>query len=186
MSLFDGFSGSVCNRGADNAGHAMAKARQNRVTVVSHAPSETQRLGMWVGRRLKPGDVVCLKGDMGTGKTLFTRGIATGLGVPRAHGVRSPTFTLMHEYTGRYRMFHLDLYRIRQEKELEEIGWDEYLYGGGVIVIETAEKIAEVRLPEDRLEVVLERGGVRDRRLTLVGYGPRFESLVTTLAKQRQ
>lgn len=163
----------------------MAKAHQKRVTVVSRAPSETQRLGTWVGRRLKPGDVVCLRGEMGTGKTLFTRGIATGLGVPRARGVRSPTFTLMHEYTGRYRMFHLDLYRIQGAKELEEIGWDEYIYGPGVVVIETAEKMGEIRLPEERLEVLLEGDGVRRRRLALVGYGRRFASLLTALVRER-
>ena len=164
----------------------MVEAHQKRVTVVSHSPSETQRLGMRVGRRLRPGDVVCLKGEMGAGKTLFTRGIATGIGVPRGGGVRSPTFTLMHEYMGRYPMFHLDLYRIRGEEELEGIGWEEYLYGAGITVIEAAEKMTETRLPEDRLEVVLERDGVQDRRLTLVGHGRRFESLVTALARQRQ
>lgn len=164
----------------------MTEADQKKVTVVSHSPSETQRLGMWVGRRLRPGDVVCLKGEMGAGKTVFTRGIATGVGVPRGRGVRSPTFTLMHEYMGRYPMFHLDLYRIRGAEELEEIGWEEYLYGAGVTVIEAAEKMIEIRLPEDRLEVVLESDGVRRRRLTLVACGRRFESLVTALARQRQ
>lgn len=166
-------------------GKANAEADQKKVTVVSHSPNKTQRLGMWVGRRLRPGDVVCLKGQMGSGKTLFTRGIARGLGVPRDQAVRSPTFTLMHEYTGRCRVFHLDLYRIRGEEELEEIGWEEYLYGAGITVIEAAEKMIEVRLPQDRLEVVLERDGMRHRRLTLVGYGPRFESLVSDLEKRR-
>lgn len=164
----------------------MAATHRKRITVVSTSPIETQRLGIWVGRRLKPGDVVCLKGEMGAGKTLFARGIATGLGVPRGRGVRSPTFTLVHEYMGRCPMFHLDLYRVRGEAELEEIGWEEYLYGAGITVIEAAEKMMEVRLPVDRLDVVLERDDVRHRRLTLVGYGHRFTSLVTALVKQRQ
>lgn len=143
---------------------------------------------MWVGRHLRPGDVVCLKGEMGSGKTLFTRGIATGVGVPQGRGVRSPTFTLVHEYMGRYPMYHFDLYRIRGVEELEEMGWEEYLYGAGITVIEAAEK-TEPRLPENRLEVMLWRDGVRRRRLTLVGYGPRFESLVTAVTapvKRRQ
>jgi tRNA threonylcarbamoyladenosine biosynthesis protein TsaE len=165
---------------------AKAEAHQKRITVVSNSPGETQRLGMWVGRHLGPGDVVCLKGEMGSGKTLFTRGIATGVGVPQGRGVRSPTFTLVHEYVGQYPMYHLDLYRIQGEEELEGIGWEEYLYGAGITVIEAAEKMMEVRLPEDRLDIVLERDGVRRRRLTLVGHGRHFESLVTALVKQHQ
>ena len=164
---------------------AKAEAHQKKITVVSNSPGETQQLGMWVGRHLRPGDVVCLKGEMGSGKTLFTRGIATGVGVPQGRGVRSPTFTLVHEYRGRYPMYHLDLYRIQGEEELEDNGWEEYLYGAGITVIEAAEKM-EARLPADRLDVVLWRDGARRRRLTLMGYGNRFESLVMALVKQRQ
>jgi tRNA threonylcarbamoyladenosine biosynthesis protein TsaE len=121
---------------------------------------------------------------MGTGKTLFARGVAEGLGLPQGRGVRSPTFTLVHEYMGRHPIYHLDLYRIRGEEELEGIGWEEMLYGKGVTVIEAAEKL-EQKLPEDRLDVVLEREGLKRRRLVLVGYGRRFQSLVRTLAVER-
>jgi tRNA threonylcarbamoyladenosine biosynthesis protein TsaE len=151
----------------------MVVAHQKRITIVSNSPGETQRLGMWVGRHLRPGDVVCLKGKMGAGKTLW---------------VRSPTFTLVHEYMGKYPMYHLDFYRIQGEEELEGIGWEEYLYGAGITVIEAAEKMMEVRLPEDRLDIVLERDGVRRRRLTLVGLIPsgllisRFDAIFYSLS----
>jgi tRNA threonylcarbamoyladenosine biosynthesis protein TsaE len=85
---------------------------------------------------------------------------------------------------GRHPIYHLDLYRVRGEEELEGIGWEEMLYGKGVTVIEAAEKL-EQKLPEDRLDVVLEREGLKRRRLVLVGYGRRFQSLVRTLAVER-
>jgi tRNA threonylcarbamoyladenosine biosynthesis protein TsaE len=151
-----------------------------KVTVISASPAETRRLGIWVGRRLKPGDVISLRGDMGTGKTLFTRGIAEGLGVLRGQGVRSPTFTLIHEYKGRHPIYHIDLYRL-WGNELDEIGWEEYLCGEGVTVIEAAEKLGQ-RLPQERLDVLLVREGDRRRRLVLVGYGRRFYPLVKALA----
>lgn len=157
-------------------------ARKN-FTVISTSPAETRRLGVWVGRNLKPGDVVCLKGEMGTGKTLFARGIAEGLDLPQGRGVRSPTFTLVHEYKGRHPIYHLDLYRLRDEEELEGIGWEEMLYGDGVTVIEAAEKMGQ-KLPEERLDVVLGREGMRRRRLMLVGYGHRFQALLKTLAME--
>lgn len=162
----------------------MAVSNRKTFTLVSNSPTETQRSGIRVGRHLKPGDVVCLVGEMGAGKTVFARGIAEGVGVPRGQGVRSPTFTLVHEYMGRHPVYHLDLYRLGGEEELEGIGWEEYLYGKGVTVIEAAEKMGS-RLPEERLDVMLGREGPRRRRLTLVGYGRRFQSLVDALALRR-
>ncbi|MFQ5848436.1 MAG: tRNA (adenosine(37)-N6)-threonylcarbamoyltransferase complex ATPase subunit type 1 TsaE [Candidatus Methylomirabilales bacterium] len=162
----------------------MAEGDRKRLTLISTSPAETRRLGIWVGRRLKPGDVVCLMGEMGAGKTLFVRGIAEGVGVPQGRGVRSPTFTLVHEYMGRHPIYHLDLYRLREADELEGIGWEEYLYGEGVAVIEAAEKMSQ-KLPRERLEVVLGREGVRRRRLRVAGYGRRFQSLVEALARRQ-
>jgi len=165
---------------------ARGHRRRTRITLVSSSPHETRRLGARVGRHLKPGDVVCLVGEMGTGKTLFTRGIAEALGVPRGRGVRSPTFTLIHEYQGRHPIYHLDLYRIRVAEELEGIGWDEVLSDTqGVVVIEGAEKMQRF-LPEERLDVFLEREGPRRRRLSLVGSGRRFEVVVGALAGRRR
>lgn len=160
-----------------------ADARRTRRTVISTSPAETRRLGIWVGRHLNPGDVVCLTGEMGAGKTVFVRGVAEGLGVSRGRGVRSPTFTLVHEYLGRHLLYHLDLYRLRGEEELEGIGWEEILYGEGVTVIEAAEKMAQ-KLPEERLDVVFDRKGLMRRQLLIVGYGRRFQGLVNALEKE--
>ncbi len=165
-------------------GNPRVASHPKSLTLISASPVETERLGIWIGRYLRPGDVVCLKGEMGAGKTLFARGIARGVGVRLGRGVRSPTFTLVHQYMGRHPIYHLDLYRLQEEEELEGIGWEEYLYGQGVTVIEAAEKLG-LRQPQERLDVVLKREGVRRRRLSLVPYGRRFVSLVTALAIRR-
>lgn len=159
----------------------MVDVQGKGVALTSSSPAETRRLGIWVGRHLKPGDLVCLRGEMGAGKTLFARGIAEGLGVPRGRGVRSPTFTLVHEYRGRCPIYHLDFYRLRGDEEAAGIGWEEYLSGEGVTLIEAAEKV-DARLPRERLDVMLQREGGRRRRLTFVGSGRRLRSLVRVLA----
>lgn len=104
----------------------------------SHSVAETQRLGALLGGLLAPGDVVLLHGDLGAGKTAFTQGIAVGLGVARA--VNSPTFTILKEYEGRLPLYHFDLYRIESPDEVYALGFEEYLDGAGVSVIEWAER----------------------------------------------
>lgn len=152
--------------------------------LISLSPAGTRKIGVRLGRLLKPGDVVCLLGEMGVGKTLLTQGIAEGLGVLGGRGVRSPSFPLVHEYRGRCPLYHLDLYRLRGEEELEGIGWEEYLYGEGVAVIEAAEKVSR-RLPGERLEILMSREGRNRRRLTLVGYGERYHPLLKKVVGMR-
>lgn len=107
--------------------------------IISHNPGETFAAGQSLGAGLKPGDVVALDGDLGAGKTQFMKGIAAGLGFEGE--VTSPTFTLLHEYTGgRLQMFHFDFYRVENEDEALRIGLDDYLGAGGVVVIEWAGK----------------------------------------------
>lgn len=169
-------------------GKAAAGARRRRrtITLVSSSPEETRRLGVRVAQFLRPGDVVCLMGEMGTGKTLFTRGIAEALGVPGGRAVRSPTFTLVHEYQGRHPIYHFDLYRLRGPEDLEGIGWDEYLAEErGVVVIEGADRVQPV-LPGERLDVFLTRDGARRRRLSLVASGRRFTVMLGVLAGGRR
>lgn len=154
------------------------------VGLISHSPAGTRKIGRRLGRHLRPGDVVCLLGEMGVGKTVLVQGIAEGLGVLRGRGVRSPTFTLVHEYWGRCPIYHLDLYRLRGEEELEGIGWEEYLYGEGVAVIEAADRVPR-RLPAERLEVLMHREGETRRRLTLLGYGERYHPLLKQVVGER-
>jgi tRNA threonylcarbamoyladenosine biosynthesis protein TsaE len=152
--------------------------------LISLSPAGTRKIGRRLGRHLRPGDIVCLLGEMGVGKTLLTQGIAEGLGVLGGRGVRSPTFTLVHEYRGRCPIYHLDLYRLTGEDELEGIGWEEYLYGEGVTVIEAADKVSR-RLPGERLEIVMSREGRKRRRLTLLGYGERYRPLLKKVLGMR-
>jgi tRNA threonylcarbamoyladenosine biosynthesis protein TsaE len=119
--------------------------------ITSASEEETIRAGETFSSRLKPGDVVAMYGDLGSGKTRFAQGISRGLGVTEQ--VTSPTFVVVNEHiNGRIPLYHFDFYRLRSIKELEEIGFDEYVYGDGVCVLEWADLIRE-RLPEHRYDV---------------------------------
>ncbi len=133
----------------------------------SSRPAQTFALGKRLGSRLPPGVVLALIGELGCGKTLFTRGLSAGMGVPDKV-VNSPTFVLVNEYRGRCPVFHMDLYRLNSLAEGFEIGITDYLRRGeaGVIVVEWAEKIASL-LPPDCLRISFEVTGPRSRRLVL-------------------
>jgi len=111
--------------------------------IISHSPQETFLLGRRLADELRPGDVLALAGDLGAGKTEFTKGLAAGLGINAA--VTSPTFTLIHEHSGgRLPLYHIDLYRLESEAEALGIGLDDYLDNDGVTVIEWADKFADL------------------------------------------
>jgi len=136
------------------------------VTIHSSGPEETARLGRVLGSLLERGDIVALVGDLGTGKTCLTSGIARGLGVPEAYFITSPTFTLINEYPGRIPLFHLDMYRLSGVADLDDMGMDEYLHGNGVMVIEWAEKMAD-RLPRNAVRITLEHDGEEKRKIEI-------------------
>ena len=121
---------------------------------LSHSEAETEAVGEALGARLQPGTVLAYRGDLGMGKTAFTRGLARGLGCTGR--VTSPTFTLVNEYQGRVPLFHFDLYRLPDADALFDIGWDDYLGRGGVCAVEWSERAAEA-LPEDTVWVTLSR-----------------------------
>ena len=130
------------------------------------SPDETLQLGMeWAGL-MEPGDILCLHGDLGAGKTHLVKGIARGLGVSE-HLVNSPTFTLIHEYPGQIPIYHLDLYRIEHSDELREIGVEEYLFGSGVCIIEWPDLI-ENDLPANAVHVFIRKTAVDSRTFDLV------------------
>jgi tRNA threonylcarbamoyladenosine biosynthesis protein TsaE len=117
---------------------------RNTIVLFSHSPSETFQIGRILGEILKDGDCVALTGELGSGKTCLTQGIAKGFGVPDSYAVTSPTFTLLNVYPGRETaLYHLDVYRLTGSADLVEIGYEEYLSGGGAMVIEWAEKIRD-------------------------------------------
>lgn len=123
--------------------------------VESNNPDETYRLAYDIGKHIQAGTVITLDGDLGAGKTLFTQGLAAGLGITEP--VNSPTFTILQIYeTGRLPLYHFDVYRIEDPEEMQETGLDDYLYGEGVSVIEWAEYIQEL-VTEDAIRIRIER-----------------------------
>ena len=109
--------------------------------IQSHGEIDTYELGVSLGRQARPGDILCLTGDLGTGKTAFAKGFAAGLDI--MEDIVSPTFTIVHEYSGRLPLYHFDVYRLDGGEALWDIGFEEYLDRGGVCLIEWADQIAE-------------------------------------------
>lgn len=136
--------------------------------VETFSADETYEYGRKMGAEAQPGDVYCLTGDLGVGKTVFTQGFAAGLGVREP--VSSPTFTIVQEYEGeKMPFYHFDVYRIGDAEEMEEIGFEDYIYGQGVCLIEWANLIREI-LPEDFMGILIEKDmekGFDYRRITL-------------------
>lgn len=136
---------------------------------------ETTKLGYLIGNLLNPGDIVCLTGDLGTGKTHITKGIASGLGV--TEHITSPTFTIVNEYdTGRLKLYHFDVYRVSDPDEIYAIGFDDYIFSDGVSVIEWANYIEEI-LPKDFLHIYVEKDLSKSenfRNIIITPYGERY------------
>ena len=138
------------------------------MTIDSNSARETLELGKKMGEQAVPGTVYTLTGELGTGKTVFTQGFAEGLGI--SEPVSSPTFTILQEYdSGRLPFYHFDVYRISDVEEMEEIGYEDYIYGEGVCLIEWADLIEEL-LPGQRCRIVIETDlekGFDYRRITV-------------------
>ncbi|MDD3036236.1 MAG: tRNA (adenosine(37)-N6)-threonylcarbamoyltransferase complex ATPase subunit type 1 TsaE [Candidatus Saccharimonadaceae bacterium] len=140
---------------------------------------DTEDFGEKLGKLLKTGDIVCLNGDLGAGKTTLTKAIGVGLGVDEY--ITSPSFTLINQYRGRVMVYHYDVYRLEEVDELYDLGFDEYFYGDGVSIIEWADKI-EKFIPEERIEIQLEKTDNPDERiLHISGNGNRYEEIVKEL-----
>ena len=131
---------------------------------------ETFQLGEKIGEKALPGQIYTLNGDLGVGKTVFTQGVASGLGIQEP--VNSPTFTILQEYEGgRLPFYHFDVYRIGDIEEMEEIGYDDYFFGEGICLIEWAQLIEEI-LPENVISVTIEKNPAKDfdyRKITIEG-----------------
>ena len=144
--------------------------------IETHDPEETFEVGRKIGMNAKPGQIYTLTGDLGVGKTVFTQGVAAGLGITEP--VNSPTFTISQEYEdGRLPFYHFDVYRIGDLEEMEEIGYDDYFFGQGICLIEWAELIEEI-LPEKRIEVTIEKDlekGFEYRKITIEERGEEAE-----------
>ncbi len=150
------------------------KTASNRGGIIvmvleTHSAEETFEAGRKVGLEAKPGTIICLDGDLGTGKTVFTKGVAAGLGITEP--VVSPTFTIVQIYeAGRLPLYHFDVYRIDDPDEMEEIGYRDYFYGDGVAIIEWSDLIGEL-IPDDAMRIRLEKDAARgfDYRKIVIG-----------------
>ena len=132
----------------------------------TNSPSETEAVGAALGRIVPAGTVIAYRGDLGAGKTAFTRGLARGLGY--CESVTSPTYTIVNEYLGgRLPLFHFDMYRLRSADDLWDIGWDDYLDRNGVCAVEWSENVASAM--EDPITVTIEKTGDDSRTITIEG-----------------
>jgi len=138
------------------------------MTVISNCEYETVAFGKKLGEKLKSGDVVALYGELGAGKTAFTRGVAEGLGIKMS--ISSPTFTIVNEYPGEIPLFHFDMYRLESENELFDIGWDDYHDRGGICIVEWSEKVPGAFLPET-ISVKIDNLGENSRKITVSNEG---------------
>lgn len=140
----------------------------SHLTVISGNPEETLFIGKTIGENLTVTDIVALIGELGSGKTCLTQGIARGIGVPEGSQITSPSFTLINEYQGRVILYHFDLYRLTGTRDIEDMGYEEYLFGDGVSVIEWADKIKDI-LPEQTLFISFKYLDENNREIIISG-----------------
>jgi len=144
--------------------------------LISDSREQTLEMGRLIGAILERGDIVALIGELGSGKTCLTQGMAKGLGVEENVPVVSPTFTLINEYPGKIPLIHLDVYRLSGPRDLEDMGYEEYFEGGGIIVIEWAEKIRDI-LPAKTLFISMRYIDENTREMILEGPGEKIRKL---------
>ena len=133
---------------------------------ITNSPTETEAVAAALAQKLTPGTILAYRGDLGAGKTAFTRGLARGLGY--AYPVTSPTYTIVNEYLGgRLPLFHFDMYRLASSDDLWDIGWEDYLERGGVCAVEWSENVADAM--EDAITVCIQKLGEESRKITITG-----------------
>ncbi len=162
-----------------NNGKSKNHNSNNSLTLISKKPEETRKIGKKIGSLLKRGDLIALNGDLGAGKTCFVQGIASGINC--SDKVSSPSFSIIKEYSGRLPIYHFDLYRLNQAEEIEELGYEEYFYGDGIVLIEWADKIKKY-LPKELLLVKIKiEEEYCTRKIIFKPIGKRYIKLVEGL-----
>ncbi|MCM8783663.1 MAG: tRNA (adenosine(37)-N6)-threonylcarbamoyltransferase complex ATPase subunit type 1 TsaE [Candidatus Omnitrophica bacterium] len=146
---------------------------------ITKSEAETKKLGENLGKNLISGDVLCLVGELGSGKTVLVKGIARGLGILEEL-INSPSFILIREYSSKLNLYHFDLYRLKTLGEIESLGWEEYLSKKGVLVIEWADKMEEV-LPQEHLRIEMKIFSEKKRKIKLIPKGKRYKELIRKL-----
>jgi tRNA threonylcarbamoyladenosine biosynthesis protein TsaE len=150
----------------------------NNLNLITHSPEQTHELGRSIARLAQPGDVFLLVGELGTGKTCLTQGIAWGLGIEEY--TLSPTFVIMRELRGRLPLYHIDLYRLDDIKEVADLGLDDYLYGNGLCVVEWAEKGMSM-MPAEHLLVEISHLGESERSFQIKPSTERYQEMLEQL-----
>ncbi len=151
-----------------------------KLRLLSQSAQQTQAIGSWLGELGQAGDWVGLTGELGAGKTCLVQGLALGAGVPDEVPVTSPTYVLQHTYEGRIPVHHLDLYRLKSEDELYELGYQDLIAGDGICAVEWFEQIASAQ-PDSGLRISLSLIDETSRELSLVGDGKRGRQILTAL-----
>ncbi|NTW99222.1 MAG: tRNA (adenosine(37)-N6)-threonylcarbamoyltransferase complex ATPase subunit type 1 TsaE [Geobacteraceae bacterium] len=155
----------------------------SRLQITTNSPGETEQLGTVIGSLLQTGSFLALRGDLGGGKTCFTRGVVASL-APQSSGlVASPTYAIMNCYPGSTPVYHFDFYRLTCDDDIAELGFEEYFYGDGVCVVEWSERL-EALLPPDVLTLLFEYAGDDRRLITLAGSGPNSDTVLEYLAEK--
>ncbi|HAR50189.1 hypothetical protein ER57_12915 [Smithella sp. SCADC] len=152
--------------------------KNTKIEIISESARQTEEIACFIGRELREGDVLALSGELGSGKTCFTGGLARGLGVSDKYQITSPTFTLINEYPARCKLYHFDVYRLNSYSEFEDLGYEEYFCGKGIVVIEWAEKIIQI-LPADAFFISFEYIDENKRKIVIKGLKDRLKEWVS-------
>ena len=148
----------------------------SEIQIITGDANETSAFARGIGEKLREGDILALSGELGSGKTCFTGGLARGLGVNENYQITSPTFTLINEYPAKYKLYHFDVYRLTGYSDLEDLGYEEYFAGKGVVVIEWAEKIAQI-IPDSAIFINFEYIEENKRKITMRALPHRLNEL---------
>lgn len=157
-------------------GHEQPVFNRREIVLITHSPEETQAYGKTLGALLGAKDVVCLSGELGSGKTCMVRGIAQGLEIEATQCVRSPAYTLINEYAGTIKLYHIDLFRVESQSELDELAYRDYLDNNALAVIEWGEKFPAL-LPPLRLDITLKILDTDVRKICIYSRGKRYEEI---------
>ncbi len=149
-------------------------------SVISRSPIQTRNWGKKLGKLLKGGEIIGLTGELGSGKTCFVRGMAEGLEVGEEAWIRSPSVTLINEYDGRLPIYHIDLYRVSSQREMDELNLREYLFSEGVSVVEWFDHLP-LKEVEEHLHVAFAYANGNKRKMTFTAYGNLYEEIITGL-----
>lgn len=153
----------------------------SRMALMSSSPGETEELGRRLGALLTRGMFIALHGELGSGKTCFTRGLVATAAPESAHLVASPTFAIMNQYPGPIPLYHFDFYRLSSCHEIAELGFEEYLQEDGICIAEWSERLGEM-LPQEHLSITFEHAGNDQRHIILEAKGPETDILLTKFA----